>query len=487
MTRERLLQQAQSLLASLRREIEVARNMGKGDLFEIAEDVVCPVLRVAYDLPGLENLNVTKHVNYPSIDLGDRDSREAFQITSRVTTSKIESTLDTFFEHGLHSHYSRLRFLGLYKTQKSYPQERIEEHIRTSFDFDANRDVIDLGDVERHIAGIETPKLSQVVQVLSDELAGDYVVSPRISEKQSSEYLISNLIEIDVPNFVYTAEIAIDRDELIETTWEDEDVRELNKRASWTQVIKAALILDGEPPVNDFLVHGGEFITFHNLNDASERLSDYVFRESVRKVRSEEFFEESDDRHRLFVYLLGRCFSQVVHYLGIKYHYDEGQYFYLPREDELEPRKEQWTSIDESRTVYKPTLDEERELWYAKHLSFETRFFHLQDAWHLAVTPDWYWSFDGAFRTYSKIGDRRDWIKNNEWNGQVKNHFRFLKEYLAREINQIRSQFRNTYAYLSLVDGVVVGPTPKLDDQLWTSRVERMKDGSDDEVTLFNQ
>lgn len=461
--------------------------MKKGDLFEIAEDVICPVIRVAYDLPGLENLNVTEYVNYPSIDLGDKDSREAFQVTSRVTTKKIESTLDKFFEHGLHSRYSRLRFLGLYKTQNSYPQERLENHVKASFDFKAERDVMSLKDLERHVAEIDTLKLSQVVQILGDELEGSYVFSPRISDKRSEEYLLSNLIEVDAPNFVYTADIAIDRHELIESTWDREDVRGLKKNASWGQVIKTALVLDDEPPVNDFLVHSGKLITFHNLKDPSETLSDYVFRESIDKVRSEKFFEESEDQKRLFSYLLDRCFSQIVHHLRIKFHYDERQYIFLPGKDELEPRKERWTSTGSTRMVYNPTVDDEGELWYAKHLSFETRFHHFQDTWYLAITPDWYWSFDGYFRTYSRIGDKRDWLKNREWNDIVRNHFRFLKEYLTRETKQFLADTREVYAYLSPTEETIVGPAPKLDDRLWERRRKSMKEDTDDEVTLFNQ
>jgi hypothetical protein len=259
-------------MAKLRRELEVARNMRRHEVFEIAEDVVCPILSIAYDLPDLANLNILEHPNYPAIDLGDQNAREAIQVASRITTQKIESTLDTFFKHGLHSHYRRLRFLGLYETQKSYPANRISEHVEASFDFDPERDVLSMGDLESHINGIQTEKLSQVVQALSEELEEAYAVNPKISHKAKEEFLLSNLIEIEIPDVVYIGDVAIDRDALIEKTWELEDVRNLTKHASWSQVIKTALKLDDEPPVNDFLVHGGNLITFHDLSDPDERL-----------------------------------------------------------------------------------------------------------------------------------------------------------------------------------------------------------------------
>lgn len=488
MERERLLQRAQSLLAGLRREIDVARNMGKIDVFTIAEDVICPVLSTTYELPKLEDLNVIKHVNFPAVDLGDRESGVAFQVTSRVTTDKIESTLDKFFDHGLHSNYDRILFLALHEKQNSYPQDRISDHLKAAFDFDTTRDVLDLGDLERKIAGVKTPKLSQVVQTLSDEITEGYVVSPRISDKAEGEYLLSNLIKIDAPNFVYVADLGIDREKLIETTWDSEEVRGISKDASWRQVVKAALVLDDEPPIDDFLVHAGKLITFHDLRNKDERLSEYVIPDSIDKVPSGEYVNESDDNRRLFRYLLDRSFSQIVHHLGVKFHYDEKQYIFLPGDDELLPREEEWSSGEATRKVYDPELNEDGELWYAKHFSFATRFERSEEKWYIALTPDWYWSFNGYFRTYSEIGDKRGWIKDRGWNTHIRNHVRFLREYLRRGAERVLSSpKREAYAYLSIGDSKIVGPSPALDDDRWHGRVEKMKDDSDEEMTLFTQ
>jgi hypothetical protein len=474
-------------MAKLRRELEVARNMRRHEVFEIAEDVVCPILSIAYDLPDLENLNISEHPSYPAIDLGDQNAGEAIQVASRVTTPKIKNTLDTFFDHGLHSQYRRLYFLGLYETQKSYPSDRISEHLEAPFDFDPECDVLSMGDLESRIAGIQTQKLSRVVQVLSEELEEGYAVNPRISDKANEEYLLSNLIEVEIPDLVYIGEVAIDRDELIEKTWDLDEIRDLNKYASWSQVIKTALKLDDEPPVNDFLVHGGNLITFHDLNDLEERLTEYVFADSIEEFQSEDYFGQDEDHRRLFSHLLGRCFTQLVYPIGIRFHFDEKQHFFLPKEtDDLEPREEEWSSTNASRKVYTPTVGDDGELWYAKHLSFDTRFYYLQDSWHIAISPDWYWSSDGWYQTYSRIGEKRDWIKNHEWNGEVRNHFRFLNEFLTRETSRVLSRRGNAYAYVSLGDVVRIGPAPRLDDGLWESRVESAKEDAEEERTLFN-
>jgi hypothetical protein len=205
-------------------------------------------------------------------------------------------------------------------------------------------------------------------------------------------------------------------------------------------------------------------------------------------LRSETYFGQDDDQRRLFSYLLGRSFSQLIYPLGIGFHFEEKQHFFLPPEsDELESREEEWSSTNTSRKVYIPTVDDDGHLWYAKHLSFDTRFYRLQGSWYLAISPDWYWSADGYFQTYSQIGDKRDWIKNHEWNGEVRNHFRFLAEFLTRETRRILAGRDDAYAFLSMGEVLRVGPAPSLDDGLWEGRVESMKDNAEEERTLFNQ
>jgi hypothetical protein len=120
-------------------------------------------------------------------------------------------------------------------------------------------------------------------------------------------------------------------------------------------------------------------------------------------------------------------------------------------------------------------------------LSFDTWFYRLQGSWYLALSPDWYWSADGYYQTYSQIGEKRDWIKNHEWNREVRNHFRFLSEFLTRETRHVLAGRDDAYAFLSLGEVVRSGPAPKLDDGLWENRVESMKNDAEEERTLFNQ
>jgi len=459
--------------------------MRRGDIFEIAEDIVLPVLGVIYSLPNLENLNFTEGANFPAIDLGDKDERAAFQITSKVTTNKVESTLDKFFDHGLNAHYDRIRFLGLYEKQNSYPKDRISEHVKAGLDFDPERDIEDLSDLAERVSGLHTSDLSKVVHTLDDEIEGGYVVDPRISSKDKGEFLMANLVEVDPPPYVYTAKISIDRGKLIESTWDNDDVRGLEKDASWKSVIRKSLMIDDKEPVSDFITHSGELATFRDIRNADQPLSDVVYPDSINRIPTEEFHKEGPDRERRSKFLLDSSISEMLHHSGVKQHYGENEYIFLPK-DENQKREEEWTSIGESRGVYFPRYDSEGDFICGKHLSFETSYY-IFDKYYLSITPDWYWSYDGYFGVFSEIGDKRDFIKNEEKNKDIKSHFKFIKEYIQRQISEYKREKSISYIYPSVGEGLGVGPTPNLKDKVWLQRIEEAKKDEDEKIDLFIQ
>lgn len=484
--KSRLLQRAESHLATLQRRVTAARSMRRGDIFEIAEDIVLPVLGVVYDLPNLENLNYTEGANFPSIDLGDKKEREAFQITSKVSTGKVESTLDKFFDHGLNAQYDKIRFLGLYEKQNSYPKERIAEHVKAGLDFDPERDIEDLTDLAERISGLRTPDLSKVVHTLDDEIEGGYVVDPRISSRDKGEFLLANLVEVDPPPYVYTAKISIDRDKLIESTWDSDDVRGLDKDASWKSVIRKSLRLDDKEPVSDFITHSGELATFRDIRNADQPLSDVVYPDSISRIPTEDFHKKNPDRERRFKFLLDSSISEILHHSGVSQHYDENEYIFLP-DDENQKREESWTSIEESRGVYFPRYDDKDEFICGKHLAFETSYYIFNNMYYLSITPDWYWSYDGYFGVFSSIGDKRDYIKNEENNNDVKNHFKFIEEYIKRKVSEYKREEPISYIYPKVGEGLGVGPTPKLKDEVWLKRIEEVRKDKDEEIDLFTQ
>lgn len=114
---------------------------------------------------NLINMN-TIQKNTPAIDLGDKEKRIAFQITSTCTKEKIDSTIEKFIEHKLYEDYSQLKFIII--TEK----KRIKNNLSTQglFTFNPDEDILDLADLLKEINNLNQDKLELVEQCLSKNI-----------------------------------------------------------------------------------------------------------------------------------------------------------------------------------------------------------------------------------------------------------------------------------------------------------------------------
>ena len=74
-------------------QVESENAMGMLDINRVSEDVLIPLFSEVYDHADLKNLNTSEGPNFPAIDLGDKEKRMAYQITSTSTSQKIKDTL----------------------------------------------------------------------------------------------------------------------------------------------------------------------------------------------------------------------------------------------------------------------------------------------------------------------------------------------------------------------------------------------------------
>lgn len=466
MNRNEYLSRAQRSLSLLRQEIKVAQSQGRLDPLTLAEDVLCPVLQVLFDLPRLTNLN-EKRQNYPAIDLGDTERGVAVQVSATVRTRKVESTLEAFFNHGLDTEFDRLIFLFLTKKQKSYPDDRIQEAVTTGFDFDVEHDILDLSDLERQLRNAPPGDIKEVVRILDAELKEDHAASYDLSSEPTSEVLYANLVELTVPETIYSGKVGIDRDEVIEHSNNKENLRDLNKWASWKRVIQTALLLEEERPTSDFKVSGGRLYTFHDLEREDGRYSDLVLPDTRDSQSSEAFINQSEDRLNLFKNLLDRTLGQMLYHRGIRYHGREQEYFFFNPNDSSKARKVSWSKAKDGRTVYDPLVSDNGEVIEARHLSFETSYYLLNGEWHLCIRPGWYYSCNGRFWAHPDIGDRRSNKKRMENNANVKNHFVFLSEYIRQNLQSGLMDDDKNGINLSLGFPLQLTGGPLLRDDQW--------------------
>lgn len=137
---------------------------------------------------NLINMN-TIQKNTPAIDLGDKEKRIAFQITSTCTKEKIDSTIEKFIEHKLYEDYSQLKFIII--TEK----KRIKNNLSTQglFTFNPDEDILDLTDLLKEINNLNQDKLELVEQFLFKNIP---IGNKNLENKVSTEVgTIMKLIE----------------------------------------------------------------------------------------------------------------------------------------------------------------------------------------------------------------------------------------------------------------------------------------------------
>ena len=146
-------------------QIKGATAMSRTDINRISEDVLIPLFSEIYGHTELKNLNV-EDTNAPAIDLGDKETRTGYQITSTPSSQKVKQTLEKFVAHKLYEEYDHLVIYILTEKQSSYQSRKFDEIIDGKFTFDKENDIRDYQDLLREISGFPLEKARKVEDIL---------------------------------------------------------------------------------------------------------------------------------------------------------------------------------------------------------------------------------------------------------------------------------------------------------------------------------
>ena len=163
------------------------------DINRVSEDVLIPLLSEIYDHADLKNLNVSEGSNFPAIDLGDKQTRTAYQITSRGDSEKIKETLEKFIAHELYKEFDRLVIYILTEKQSRYQGGGFDEIIDGKFSFDKENDILDYQDLLKEILGFSLERSLKVEHILEQHFGEGQEDEPQ----DVSEWLeqVNNLCE----------------------------------------------------------------------------------------------------------------------------------------------------------------------------------------------------------------------------------------------------------------------------------------------------
>ena len=146
-------------------QIKGSTAMNRTDIKRISEDVLIPLFFEIYGHTELENLNV-EDTNTPAIDLGDKETKTAYQITSTPSSEKVKRTLEKFVARELYKEYDRLVIYILTEKQSRYQSKKIDEIIDGKFTFDRKNDILDYSDLLKEISGFPLEKARKVANIL---------------------------------------------------------------------------------------------------------------------------------------------------------------------------------------------------------------------------------------------------------------------------------------------------------------------------------
>jgi len=473
MKHQNLLNELRDSLGQFSHQIEAAGAMQLYDINKIAEDLICGLMRELCDLPNLKNLNVEKKKNYPGIDLADDTARVAVQVTATSGIEKIKGTLETFISHNQHNDYDRLIVFILGRKQGSYSQSAIDVVCDNKFSFQANRDVMDYRDLAEQAVKVSPKQLVSAVDIMHAYLRGiDVGLADEDFDPPEDplENVHLNLLELFFPSKLCVAQLNAD----FTASKKGRSRRNLRK------AVQDKCRELGIKVPSGFEVSSGNIITFYDLEDDNNPYRAIIEKGTVEPIGSNEYYEIDEDHERIFKSLLRFTLQHRLYKEEVVWKHKDRLFVFLPRSSGDDIREETWKGKRLStRKVFerKYNKNDPSKVFSQKHLAFSVEFLRTEDGWYVAITPDWFFSYGDSFRRSGYAQDNIKWLKRQEINLTVSNHFRFLSMWLKSiDEEDLFTQDEMSEKFLSFGGIATLDGHPPLDDSKWLPLHDRSEE-----------
>lgn len=401
-------------------------------------------------------------------------------MTATPTLEKIKETISTCKRHGIDSRIDRLIVYVLTRRQDSYSQGAIDK-LKCSFSFSTKNDVLDFRSLSSVAGTVDPVQLAAAVEVLESYTKG---VLPSLDEARFDppsgprEEVSLNLLELYVPSRVYVADLV--------------DLGKLSgggRRRGQRHAVREFAREFGVRVPSDYMVSEGRLITFHALDRTTHPFKKLIDHGTVTPLESQEFWKIDINHERVFKGLLRFSMQQKLYKHSVRWFNEEGVFAFLPK-DNLDLRQENWTGkVRATRAVFvrKLNRNDETKTFVCKHLAFAVDFMITSTGWHMALAPDWYFSYGDDFRKSLFADKSLAWLKRKETNRIVFDHFRFLSEWL-KELDQsdlFRSDAQSAPS-VAFGEAIVLPGHARLEDDTWLPvRGSAIDAEADDVASLF--
>src|SRR5262245_8350751 len=455
---QNLQNQLRDGLSDFSRKVEGACAQGLTDLPKLSEILACALLREIKGYKSLRNLNAEEKKNFPGLDLADDSLRIGVQVTATAGLDKVKDTLLTVGRHGLQEKYTRVQILVLTKKQASYSQAALRDIIPQGMTFDARSDILDFRDLLSEAVHASPLCVKRAIQALEayENGALQQFEAADFDPPDIYEAVALNLIELFPPKTLYIADLA--------------SKAVLSRARNARKGLRSMAEELGRKLPSGFEVHEAKLLTFHDLESTLNAFAGLCDGGTLTTLTLSEFTRIDENHHRVAKSLVRFALQEQLIRHGVRWQHEEGLFFFLPeREGEL-IREISWKDKKTSvRTVvkYSPSKKDPSKGGF-KHLAFAVDFFETDNQWYMAIRPDWYFSTNPDYRRSPISDDLLKYIKGEEQNQDVEQHFRFLCSWLRMiEADDLLSFQHEGKVRLSFGDQAVFESHPYLEDKLW--------------------
>jgi hypothetical protein len=243
-------------------------------------------------------------------------------------------------------------------------------------------------------------------------------------------------------------------------------------RAAW-ELLRAAT--DDVP--GDWRLRAGRLLTFRDPRVGA--LRHLLGGEPVARASDDLAFSDDGSEENAFRDLLSRTFQHQFRD-ELAWH-RESKVLYFRGNEELEQRKVPGARPGAGVTVFKayPRKKDETQVASCRHLAFGFRFARLDDAWFMAITPTYHFTFDG-FRDFYWAADQLSGIKRRERNAAVRNTIDTIARFVRQEPDEnLLTPLLGANRPLEFGDLVSFDVEFGLDDDSWRKPATESERGAD--------
>lgn len=441
MNRSAIISSIAQSLSRFKSEVEILNKVSLYDINLHSENVLIPFLNTLYDL-NLVNANKLKK-NYPGIDLIDSDNRVAFQITSTADNTKIKHTLKQVIENKIYLDVDFVYIYILTEKKENYKSEAYEEIIDGKISFKPKENIIDYSSVLIKIDSIiQASKLKQIEELLREEFTDDKInLRKKIADSEETlfkEDIYTNLLKVIPPQYIFFAELNIDRNEIITKSWETDF--KLKKKASQRKVIMKALDFKGLKFIGDWHYIDNKIITFTDLFSSKNPLSKIIDVGTIERISVDDFITINTNYKNAFLTLLKVSINAKLYTKKIKWIDDENYYRFSIVGKTPGVRRIEWKLKNKAtRAAVDEVWDKQHtRILCFKHIAFKAQLQTFNNNYYLAINPTWSYTWNG----YEKSNLEKELlsgIKRLENNKSIYNVFRFVCYTLINKIEEEES------------------------------------------------